>query len=161
MITKNESRIGSIALAIVVIAAPLVGGMISAKVAGDQMQSFGELNQPPLSPPGWLFPVAWTILYLLMGISLLLILRSHHEYKVGAVALFISQLVMNYCWSPVFFVDRNYMLAFVILVTMMITTVILTLVTWRIDKRAALMLLPYICWMSFAAYLNAGVGVMN
>lgn len=161
MITKNESKVGSIALGVICIAIPLVGGMISARIAGDQMQSFGQLNQPPLSPPGWLFPIAWTILYILMGIALLLILRSHHEYKVGAVALFISQLLMNFYWSPVFFVEQDYTKALVILALMWTTTVILTFVTWRINKWAALMLVPYICWMSFAAYLNAGVGILN
>ena len=161
MITKTEGTMGSIALGVICIALPLVGGMVSARLAGDQMKSFGLLNQPPLSPPGWVFPIAWTILYLLMGIALLLILKSHHQYKVGAVALFISQLIMNYYWSPVFFVEQDYTKAFVVLLLMMTTTVILTFVTWRINKWAALMLVPYICWMSFAAYLNAGVGILN
>ena len=161
MITKFESKAGSITLGVICIAAPLVGGMISARFAGDQMKSFGELNQPAFSPPAWLFPVAWTILYILMGIALLLILRSNHEYKVGAVAMFISQLIMNYIWSPVFFVRKEYMAAFVILILMLTTTVILTILAWKINRAAAMLLLPYIAWMCFAAYLNAGVGMLN
>ena len=161
MITKFESTAGSITIGVISIAAPLIGGMISARFAGDQMKSFGELNQPALSPPAWLFPVAWTILYILMGIALLLILRSDHEYKVGAVAMFISQLIMNYIWSPVFFVRKEYFAAFVILILMLTTTVILTILAWKINRTAAMLLLPYIAWMCFAAYLNAGVGMLN
>lgn len=161
MITKFESKAGSVALGAICIAVPLVGGMISARIAGDQMKEFGLLNQPALSPPGWIFPIVWTILYILMGISLLLVLRSHHEYKVGAVALFISQLVMNYLWSPAFFVEQDYVKALIILVLMLTTTVILTLVTRKINKAAAWMLVPYILWMCFATYLNVGVGMLN
>ena len=161
MITKKESRAGSIALGFICIAIPLVVGLVSARLAGDQMKTFGELNQPPLSPPAWLFPVVWTILYVMMGIVLLLIMRSHHEYKVGAVALFISQLIMNFLWSPAFFVERDYVKALVILLLMLTTTVILTLVTRKINRLAAIMLIPYIAWMCFATYLNAYIGILN
>lgn len=161
MINNVESKVGSIALGTICIAIPLLVGLISARMAGDQMKSFGELNQPPLSPPAWLFPVVWTILYIMMGIVLLLILRSNHEYKVGAVALFISQLIMNFLWSPTFFVDKEYTKALIILLLMLTTTVILTFITWKINRIAALMLIPYIVWMSFATYLNAGVGILN
>lgn len=159
--TKTENRAGSIALGAICIAAPLIGGMISAKIAGDQMISFSSMNKPWLAPPGWLFPIAWTILYVLMGIALLLMIRSNSKYKVGAIALFISQLLMNYMWSPIFFNNHNYWLAFVLLVTMWLTTVITAIVSWFVDKRATWCLVPLIVWTTFAGYLNAGIAVLN
>lgn len=161
MNTKKHSTIGNKLLGVLIIAIPLIVGMISARMAGDQMRDFGELNQPPFSPPAWLFPVAWTILYILMGIVLLLIIRSNHEYKVGAIALFISQLIMNFLWSPAFFVEGDYLKALIILVLMLTTTIILAFITRRINKAAAIMLIPYILWMMFATYLNVGVGLLN
>lgn len=151
----------SIVLGAACIAAPLLVGMLSASLAGDQMMSFGELEQPPLSPPAWLFPVVWTILYILMGTVLLIILRSEHRYKTGAVVMFVSQMAMNFLWSPVFFVERDYTKALVILVFMLIFTGILTFMAWRIKRIAAIMLMPYIVWMLFASYLTIGVGTLN
>lgn len=157
----SNSKVINTIVGIVCIAIPLVTGMISARIAGDQMQSFGELNQPPLSPPAWLFPVAWTILYILMGITLLLIVRSSHEYTNGAILLFIAQLILNFLWSPAFFVEKNYLKALVMLALMLIFTILLTALTWRINKYAAVLLMPYIAWMCFASYLNTGVWILN
>lgn len=157
----KQNNAGRIVLGIVCMAVPLAVGMISAVISGDQMSSFGELKQPPLSPPAWLFPAAWTILYMLMGIAILLILRTDHSYRPAAVSLFASQLILNFLWSPVFFVERDYVLAIVILALMLAVTVALTAVTWRFNKTAAKMFIPYIAWMAFASYLNVGVMVLN
>lgn len=148
-------------LKILCIAAPLVGGMISAWFSGDQMSEFGQLNQPALSPPAWIFPVVWSILYIMLGIVLLLLVRSDYKYKTAAISLFISQLIMNYLWSPVFFVHQDYVQALIILVLMLTTTVILTIITWKNIKLAGMLLIPYILWLSFATYLNIGVGMLN
>lgn len=161
MTGMQENRTLNIAITVLCVATPLVVGIISAGLAGDQMKKFGELNQPPLSPPAWLFPVAWTILYILMGIVLLMIVKSEHEYKIGALAMFFSQMIMNFLWSPVFFVRREYVGALVILVLMLITTVILAAIMWRINELGTALLIPYILWMCFATYLNAGVGMLN
>lgn len=161
MIANVESNAPSVTRGVVCIAIPVVVGMLSARIAGDQMKTFGELNQPPLSPPAWLFPIAWTILYVLMGLALMLIISSYHEYRSSALILFATQLVMNFLWSPAFFVDRDYVKAIVILLIMLTATVILTVIAWRINKAASIMLMPYIAWMLFATYLNAGVGILN
>lgn len=161
MDTEYGNKAKTISVGIVCILIPLAVGMISAILSGDQMKSFGELNQPPLSPPAWLFPVAWTILYILMGIALLLILRANHRLKAGAIGLFASQLILNFLWSPVFFMRRDYVTAMIILVLMLALTIILTVMARQINRAAAILLVPYIAWMAFAAYLNAGVGLLN
>lgn len=158
---RSTGKVKTYLLMAACIALPLAVGFISSGITRNQMQAFGELNQPPFSPPAWLFPIAWTILYVLMGIASYLVLRSDSKYKVAAIALYISQLIMNFMWSPVFFNMQDYVSALVILLTMWTTTIILAILCWFIDKRATWCLVPYILWTTFAAYLNAGVGALN
>lgn len=158
---KFESRVGGIAISFIIVFLPLVGGLISSMMAKGQMQAFADMNKPALAPPAWLFPIAWTILYLLMGVALLLMIKSHHEYKVGAISLFISQLLMNYLWTPTFFGRQEYWMAFVILVSMWMTTVICAIVARKVNIWATYCLIPLILWTTFAGYLNAGVAVLN
>lgn len=161
MDNKSETSFYNYVIGFICIISPLIVGMISARMTGDQMQSFGNLNQPPLSPPAWLFPVVWTILYLIMGIVLLIILKSDHRYSVLAAILFMVQLALNFIWSPVFFNQKQYVTALVILLAMLTITVFLAVIMWQISKTASFMLIPYILWMSFASYLNAAVGILN
>lgn len=161
MIIKSGSNVLNYALGAICVLTPLIVGMISAACAGDQMKTFGEMNQPPLSPPAWLFPVVWSVLYILMGISLLLILSYDHSHNTAAVLLFILQLTLNAFWSPVFFGEKNYSKALIILLAMLAATIVLTIITWQINRLASIMLMPYIAWMSFATYLNIGIKVLN
>ena len=158
---KSKSRVGGFVLGLIIVLLPLIGGMVSSMMSRGQMELFAEMNKPPLAPPGWLFPIAWTILYLLMGIALLLMVRSHHEYKVGAICLFISQLLMNYVWTPIFFGRQEYWMALTILVLMWLSTIICAIIARKVDIRATLCLIPLILWETFAAYLNAGVAILN
>ena len=158
---EYERRFGTFTLKLVLVLVPLVGGLISARIAGDMMKGFGSMNRPPMAPAAWLFPVAWTVLYVMMGVALLLMVQSKSQYKVGAIALFTSQLLMNFIWSPVFFNMQEYWMALAIIVAMWLTEVITAIVAWFVDKRATLLLLPLILWTSFATYLNAGVAVLN
>lgn len=150
-----------IVLLVVCIAVPLIVGIVSSMLTRGQMMSFNEMNKPPLAPPAWLFPIAWTILYVLMGIASYLIIKSDSKYKVAAVALYISQLMMNAIWSPVFFNMQNYMAALGVLLSMWTTIIILAILSWFINKKITLLLLPLILWTTFAAYLNAGIGALN
>lgn len=161
MLTNYVGKKGITAVGAMLVFAPLVGGSISAIISGDQMQAFGEMTKPALAPPGWLFPIAWTILYLLMGLALLYMIRSESKYKVGAICFFVSQLGMNYLWSPVFFGQQDYYMAFAILVAMWLTTVICAIISWFVDKRATFCLIPLILWTTFAGYLNASIAIMN
>ena len=158
---RSTGKVKSYLLMALCIAVPLAVGFVSSGITRNQMQAFGELNQPPFSPPAWLFPIAWTILYVLMGIASYLMIRSDSKYKVAAICLYISQLIMNFMWSPVFFNMQDYWVALGILATMWLTTIILAITCWFVDKRATWCLVPYILWMTFATYLNAGVGVLN
>lgn len=87
------------------IAIPLIAGGASAFLTRKSMEQFEALNQPPLSPPGWLFPIVWTILYILMGISLYLILRSDADDETvkAAQKIFYFQLALNFLWPLIFF----------------------------------------------------------
>lgn len=159
--SASDSKAGSVFVSAVCIAIPVLTGIVSAGISGDQMKSFGSLEQPPLSPPAWLFPIAWAVLYIMMGISLLLIIRAETGPRKAAILLFALQLLLNFLWSPIFFGGGHYMAALAILILMLISTAALAFMTDRIDRRAALLLLPYIAWMCFAAYLNAGVILLN
>ena len=158
---KSSGNTKTFILALVCMAIPLAVGFISSRITIDQMEMFGQMNKPPLAPPAWLFPVAWTILYILMGLASFLILRSNSKYKVGAISLYIAMLIMNFVWSPVFFNMHDYVASMVIIVTMWITTILLAIVSWFVDKRATFCLIPLILWTTFATYLNAGIAMLN
>ena len=144
------------------LAIPLGVGGLSALVSGG-MDSFEVIRKPPLSPPGWLFPVVWTVLYLLMGYASYRILKSGAEQeKVNkALTLYGIQLALNFLWSPVFFGFEWYLVAFLILVAMWVF-IYLTIKSFsETDKTAGDLLLPYLLWVTFAGYLNLGVYILN
>ncbi len=123
------------------------------------------INKPPLSPPGIVFPIAWTILYALMGIGLARVLLAEDEQvssiKTLAVVFFFVQFGLNLAWCFIFFGAQNFVFALVELFAMLICTVVMTVLFRRIDPVAAVLQIPYICWLCFAAYLNAGVVLLN
>ena len=158
---KSSGKTGMWLMLIGCLAVPLAVGFVSSWLTMDQMELFGQMNKPALAPPAWLFPIAWTILYILMGVASFLILRSNSKYKVGAICLYISMLVMNFMWSPVFFNSQDYWVALGIIAVMWTTTVLLAIVSWFVDRRATYLLIPLILWTTFATYLNAGIAVLN
>ncbi len=120
------------------------------------------INKPFLSPPGIAFPIAWTILYALMGISIARIITSQRsKEKTYGIALFVLQLVLNLAWCFIFFGARQFSAALAELFLMLVSVIAMTLVFKKIDKPAAYMQIPYIAWLFFAAYLNAGVVWLN
>lgn len=159
-------RIWRIALAIAI---PLGGGFIISLFTRDAMTKFGDFNQPPLSPPAWLFPVAWTILYVLMGVASYLIWEKGYLSKKpadktssrNALIIYAIQLVFNFAWTPFFFALDLFWFAFVWLIVMWILIIVLMIKTQKISKPAFFMLLPYIIWCTFAAYLNCGIAILN
>ncbi|MBQ3430900.1 tryptophan-rich sensory protein [Candidatus Saccharibacteria bacterium] len=149
------------------ILAPLVGGVIITLFTVDAQEAFGKFQQPPLSPPAWLFPVAWTILYILMGVASWLIYRSEAKkpaekrLKKKELILFYTQLGFNFLWTILFFnADLKYF-AFGWLMIMWMMILALMIMTWRNARTATWLLVPYILWCTFAAYLNLGVAVLN
>ena len=147
---------------LIAIAIPLAVGGLSTLLSGG-MRDFFVLNQPPLSPPGWVFPIVWSILYVMMGYA------SYRVYTADAPAdqirraliLYGVQLFLNFLW-PIFFFGFHWYLAAFILLLGLWGFVFWTMVTFSaIDKTAGYLLVPYLIWLSFAAYLNLGIVFLN
>lgn len=142
---------------------PLAVGGLAAWLTMDSMAQFAALAQPPLSPPGWVFPVVWTILYLLMGWASFLIWKSGapQAAKRRALGPYGVQLAVNFVWPLLFFRAGLYGFALIWLVILLVLVAETMLAFGRIDMRAAWLLAPYLLWLLFAAYLNAGVWLLN
>lgn len=141
---------------------PIIIGGISAFIIRDSTDIYPTLERPPLSPPPWLFPVAWTVLYILMGISLYLIRVNNTVYeKRTAYILFAVQLFLNFIWSPIFFVGERYLLSLLVLIALVISTAAMIVSFYKISKPAALLQIPYFIWLCFAGYLNSGIYILN
>ena len=151
-----KTLIGAIAL-------PLVVGGISALISMGGMKHFEQINQPPLSPPGWLFPIVWTILYVLMGIATYLVLRAKkgEEQTVKALSVYAVQLAFNFMWSIFFFALELYTFAFLWLIVLFVLIAVTAVRFYKIEPRAAYLLIPYLVWVAFAGYLNLGVAILN
>ena len=148
---------------IIAVLIPLAVGGLSALLSGGGMEGFQALNQPPLSPPGWLFPVVWTVLYVLMGIASYLIYTSDapKSDKFLALGLYAFQLFFNFFWSIIFFSLEKYLFAFIWLIVLWMLIIMTTVVFRTISKPAARLMIPYIHWVTFAAYLNLAIYLLN
>ena len=148
---------------LICLAIPLGVGALAALITGSSMASYGQMNKPPLSPPGWLFPVVWTVLYLLMGYASYRVLTSEAptEEIRRALGLYAAQLLVNFLWPLVFFSLHWYLIAFFILLALWVLILLTIRAFTKIDETAADLLLPYLLWVSFAGYLNLGVYLLN
>ena len=145
---------------ITAVAIPLAVGGLSAWITMDGMKAFEAVNQPPLTPPMWLFPVVWSILFVLMGIASYLVVMQKGE-DTKALTLYTVQLIFNFFWSIWFFNLGWYLFAFLWLVALWILILATTVAFYRISKPAAWLMLPYLVWVAFAGYLNLGVWWLN
>ena len=145
---------------ITAVAIPLAVGGLSAWITKDGMKAFETVNQPPLTPPMWLFPVVWSILFVLMGIASYLVVMQKGE-DTKALTLYAVQLIFNFFWSIWFFNLGWYLFAFLWLVALWILILATTVAFYRISKPAAWLMLPYLVWVVFAGYLNLGVWWLN
>ncbi len=138
-------------------------GALSGFLSMEGSRSFSEtVAQPPLSPPGILFPIVWTILYALMGISAAKVwLAEPSKDRSQGLNLWIAQLVVNFFWSLIFFNDRAYGISLLWLVLLWVLVLLMILKFRKVDKAAAWLQIPYLLWLTFAAYLNAGVWYLN
>ena len=143
------------------IAMPLLIGGLSSLITMGNMQLFDSINKPPLAPPKWLFPVVWTILYIMMGIASYFLYKADSEEGREALVLYGIQLFFNFWWSIIFFNLKAYWFAAIWLFTMWIIILILLIKSYKIDKRAFWLLLPYFLWTTFAFYLNVGIAILN
>lgn len=145
------------------LAIPLAVGLISGFLTRGGVQEFNEsVAKPFFMPPSILFPIVWTILYILMGIATYIIDISHHSgNKQYAMKLFYIQLAFNFLWSFIFFSWGNYLLALLWLVAMLVLIVLTTLEFYKIAPKAAYLMIPYIVWVAFAGVLNFSVYLLN
>ncbi|MBR4868827.1 MAG: tryptophan-rich sensory protein [Clostridia bacterium] len=147
---------------IICLAIPLGVGGLSALLTSKGMTSFEQVNQPPLSPPGWLFPVVWTLLYLFMGIASYLVIESGYPARSKtAFTVYGVQLVFNFVWSIIFFTLQAYWVAFIWLIALWLLILLNIVLFYRLNKKAGYLLIPYLLWVTFAGYLNAAVAVLN
>ena len=142
------------------IAIPLAVGGLAALLTGSSMEKFSSLKQPPLAPPGWLFPVVWSILYVLMGIASYLVLVSGKPNRI-AMRLYALQLAVNFLWPLLFFRWEFYGFAFAWLVLLWVLIVATAMRFYAITAPAGWLFVPYILWVTFAGYLNLSIAIMN
>lgn len=139
-------------------------GFVNGRVtAAEILGWYSTLVKPPGTPPNWAFPVVWNILYTLMAISLWLLWdrTTASAARTAAISLFLQQLALNATWSPVFFQLQNVFAALLVIIAMDLTVLATIAIAWPIKRAAALLLLPYFAWISYAIWLNAGIWILN
>lgn len=138
-------------------------GAVSALLAGSFSDFFDKYKEPPLLPPGWLFPVVWTILYAVMGYSAYLIHNSaaDADKSKNALTIYWAQLALNFMWSIIFFRFEALWLAFVVIMALWIMIIAMISSFRKISPLAAYINIPYFIWVTFAAYLNLATAIIN
>jgi tryptophan-rich sensory protein len=162
--SPGQLRMSFLRVALVTVPLILFLGILSGALAGSGFSNawFAALAKPAAMPPGWVFPVAWTILYILIGFALAMIVWAKGASGRGiAIGLFVVQFALNLAWSPTFFAAHKMGAAFAIILLMIVATIATTLAFARIRSRAALLMLPYLAWLCFAAWLNHSIEVLN
>ena len=157
---KKTKKINVTDLLLFIVTAQLAG-TVSALVSGGFSGFYLQLEKPPLSPPAWLFPVVWTVLYTLMGISAYLIYSSDDGGGKKALAVYWAQLGVNFLWSIVFF---RYMLlnaAVAVIILLLILIAVMIKMFRDIRPAAGYINIPYLAWVAFAAYLNIAFAIIN
>ena len=157
---KHRIQTGKLLAALAI---PLAAGASSAFLTRDGMRRFQSVPQPPLSPPAWVFPVVWTLLYLMMGAASYLVLTgpASPARRERALTVYALSLAVNFLWPIVFFTMRFYFAAFLLLLALWVLAAIAALLFSCIDDKAGRLMIPYLVWLSFAAYLNFGVWLLN
>ena len=140
-----------------------IGGLGGIVTASSIDSWYSTLNKPPGTPPNWLFGPVWTTLYLLIGIAFALIWHQHQAQlgKTRLTLFFALQLILNLAWTPVFFGARQITAALVVIILLWISILFTIRELAKFSKTAALLLVPYLLWVSYASYLNAGYTFLN
>ena len=138
----------------------LLGGTIAGLLSMNSRMVYETLQQPPLAPPGWVFPVVWTILYILMGIGIGIVLDKGGD-TAPALRIYLVQLLVNYLWPILFFRLELRGISFFWLLLLIILVVIMILRFDRISTLSAWLQIPYLLWLIFAAYLNFSFWLLN
>lgn len=162
--SSGQLRASYIRWALFLVPAIVLLGVLSGQLSGSGSNDpwFAALEKPAVYPPGWLFGVAWTVLYALMGLALAMILAARGARGRGlATAVFVVQLVLNLAWSPVFFGAHSISGALWLILALDAAAVITVVLFWRIRQFAGILLLPYLVWLAFATYLTWDIHRIN
>ncbi len=144
------------------VAATLIVGALASLMQSDALQRwYPTLEKSSLTPPNLVFPIVWTLLYILTGLSMGLVLLSGDKRKYLALPLFAFQLGLNFLWCYLFFICKSTGGALLCLIVLTGTAVCYTAASWRIRKTAAILFVPYIAWLCFAFYLNLYIWLCN
>lgn len=138
-------------------------GIVSGLLSMEGMRIYdATVIKAPLTPPGWAFAVAWTIIYALMGIGICMVIRKENNRgSACCVNIFVAQLIVNFFWSLIFFNAQAFGGALAWLVLLWVLVLTMTICFYRISTTAAWLQVPYLLWLSFAAYLNTAVWLLN
>lgn len=136
----------------------IIGGIVGMITSG--YMDYNDLIKPTLSPPGIVFPIAWTIIYLLIGISYTL-LKEKGEVPKETKQLYYTQLVFNYLWTFIFFVFRLRLLSVLWIIILDVLVIIMTYQFYKQNKVSGILLIPYVLWLLFATYLNISIYFLN
>ncbi len=139
----------------------LGGGGLVAFLTRDSMDIYSNIKQPTLAPPAVIFPIVWTILYILLGVSAYMIYESKSPLKNKALTVYGVQLLLNFIWPFIFFGANMFLLAFVVLMILWALSMWMIVLFYQIKPIAAYLQIPYILWLTFAAYLNLSIYLLN
>lgn len=162
--SRSQLRLSFMRYALIVVPLVLLLGILSGRLANSGYSNpwFTALVKPAIMPPGWVFGVAWTLLYILIGFAFALILHARGARGRGlAAGFFVLQLLLNYAWSPLFFAAHKVALALGVIAALFLIVAVTIFLFSRIRKTAALLMLPYLAWLGFAAALNYQILVLN
>jgi len=143
---------------------PLAVGGLASLLTSENMMLYDEIIMPPLAPPAILFPIVWSVLYVLMGIGSARILiygKNMGSKTSDAFAVYVVQLIVNFAWSLIFFNFRAFLGAFIWLCFLWILIFVMLIRFSKVDKIAAYINIPYLIWVTFAGYLNLMIYVLN
>ncbi len=128
-----------------------------------QSESLAEwyplLRKPSITPPNWVFPIAWGIIYVCMGVSLGRLMLLYRDQRL--ITLWVVQLVVNFLWSIFFFTWRNPLLGLVDILLLYLLVLLYIAMAWRVDRVSAWLFVPYLLWLTLATYLNAYIYLYN
>lgn len=158
---SNQNKINYKLLFFFIGIALLAGGI--GALLGGNMNDFEAVKKPNFAPPGFLFPIVWTILYILMGISsyLVCVNKTDKKFVDKACQIYILQLIVNVLWTPIFFRFKLYFIAFIWILLLIVLVIFMIIKFYKIKPLAGLLQLPYLFWLIFASILNFSIFMLN
>lgn len=140
---------------------PLTVGFLSYFLSRGGMSYYETLNKPPLNPPSFIFPIVWTVLYILMGISSYIVYTSDSPFREKALRWYVIQLIFNFGWSIIFFGLSKLLFAYIWLLLLIAAIVVMIYYFYKVKPLSAYLQIPYLLWCIFAAYLNLSIYFLN